>query len=463
MRRCASLVLVAAAGLALGLACGRNRAPTRPELSGPSSARPGDTVWVAAVSEDPEGKEVAYKFAWGDTGAVAWTDHYASGQSVTRSHVYADTGTYVVLVTARDTDNAESGPSEGLTIQVAYSLPGVPERPEGPESCYVREDETYRTSAVHPGGDSLQFQFDWAGEVGSWSGFVPSESTCSEVHRFDTTGVFEVRARARDARGLMSGWSEVLEVTVLERPGSGPEPQNVRISAASDSTVLVMWSPPQDTVPDAYRLYFMAVRDTSYAFVAETTDTVFEHDPAGRTGSYRVAAVYDTAEAAAGATPSTVPVFSAAVVVAELNSPGLSGCGWKESDGQASTYDMTSHGSTSKVDWYVTDFAPGDSGPTYFIASPDTAPLDPGGGVPSGNWKDNHFTDSLPSEERLPADTGADYSSHTELRSVPLVLGCHTANGYYAMVKVLSVNAVNGEVTVETWFQRIQGLRLIQH
>ena len=461
--RCTTIAVLTMSGLALLAGCRRNQAPSRPELSGPSSARPGDTVWVAAVSEDPEGGEVAYKFAWGDTGAVAWTDYYASGQPVTRSHVYADTGTHILRVTARDMKEAESELSDEFAVRVGYALPGVPERPEGPESCYVREDETYRTSAVHPEGDSLQFQFDWAGEVGDWSGFVASESTCSEVHRFDTTGVFEVRARARDARGLISGWSEELEVTVVERPGAGPEPQNVRISAASDSTVLAMWSPPQDTVPDAYRLYFMAVRDTFYALIAETTDTMFEHDPAGRTGSYRVAAVYDTSESAAGATPSTVPVFSDTVVVAELNSPGFSGYGWKESDGEAATYDMSSHGSTSKVDCYVTDFAAGDSGPTYFVASPDTAPLDPGGVAPTGNWKNNHFTDSLPSEERLPADTGVDYSGDTELTSVPFVLGCHTANGYYAMVKVLSVDVESGEVRVQSWFQRVQGLRLIQH
>lgn len=210
----------------------------------------------------------------------------------------------------------------------------------------------------------------------------------------------------------------------------------------------------------------MAVDASSYTLVDETSATVYVHDPMGKTGSYKVEAQFGSYTYAGSTNPTSVPAENAAMTVAELNAAGNSGYGWDMSDGDATTYSMTDAGTAPNVDLYITDFATGYAGPTYSVASPDTAESDPGntGFVPGASWKVNSFTDPLANEDGpLPRHSQTTYFNYTDISQTPLLIGAYTEEGYYAMVKVNSVNVGSGEVQVESWFQLVQGLRLIQH
>jgi hypothetical protein len=244
----------------------------------------------------------------------------------------------------------------------------------------------------------------------------------------------------------------------------GGAPLNVKVEAATDSTVKVTWSAPVEGTPDNYVVYFMETGTSTYAKLGEATTTMYEHDPMGKTGKYKVTADFGGTEYDGLTTPTTAPVANAAVSVSELNAAGNSGYGWEMSDGTGATYSMTSASNAPMVDFYISDFTTGYAGQPYSITSPDLGPTDPGNVVPAGAWKANSYTNPLTSETApLPAHSNLTYFNYTDLATDPIVVGCYTEDGYYAMVKLSGYNTSSGTVQAQTWFQLVEGLRLIQH
>jgi hypothetical protein len=152
--------------------------------------------------------------------------------------------------------------------------------------------------------------------------------------------------------------------------------------------------------------------------------------------------------------------------IPELNGNGKTGYGWNRTTGQVTMYDMTVADSAPRVDFYVTDFAQGFAGPSYYVASPFLAPQDSGGIAPPGNWHITEFThlDSLATEDTLlPRYFLSRYRDRSILDSVPRLVACHTEDGYFGLVRASAVDTVNGTADMETWFQLVPGLRLIEH
>jgi hypothetical protein len=116
-----------------------------------------------------------------------------------------------------------------------------------------------------------------------------------------------------------------------------------------------------------------------------------DHNPLGRTGRYRVTAVYGGRPYPATETPTSAPVHTAAMAVGELNSAVYSGYGWSRDSGAGTLFAMGHASNAPRVDFYVTDWAIGSTGPDYYVASPDWGPYEPGGSglVPIGAWRQN--------------------------------------------------------------------------
>jgi hypothetical protein len=88
--------------------------------------------------------------------------------------------------------------------------------------------------------------------------------------------------------------------------------------------------------------------------------------------------------------------------------------------------------------------------------------------VPPGAWRATTFSPVLFGEHApLPAFNSGVYGNNLELSAdSTLVAVCTDTLGpfrYYALVKLSGPDTANGTVRVETWFQLIKGLRLIQH
>jgi hypothetical protein len=433
-----------------------------PDVSGPGSGRPGDTLSFTSKSTDPEGQEVGHKFAWGDTSPIEWSPYYASGQPVLRTHSYADTGVYYIRVKTRDVEALECEWCESLRVDIGLFPPETPGKPTGPGLCTTFVAHAFATSTTHPHGKDISYQFDWNGVVGEWSESVPSESTYTESHAFDSAGTCHVAARAKDNHGGMSDWSEQLEVTVVDIPG-GP-PDSLTLQLETDSTLRLSWIEPVEGPPNSYLLLFRRVGSPTFETVIDTPTTSVEHIPQGETGDYRVAARFGAQVYEDSGIVTTVPIHTDTRSVEELNGSGHAGWGWIRSSGLGQLFSMTDTASIPFVDWYVTDFDSGTAGPLYSIASPAEGPTDPGGGVPEGDWHLTEVAGPL-EDEHLPVPASGDsvYSSRVQIAGTPSHYAVVTADGYYAMVKVTNVRTHQSDIRAQSWFQPIQGLRLLKH
>lgn len=98
--------------------CGDNLPPTRPVIIGKDSATVADTVLIRIFTIDPEDQVVTYWLEWGDTTTPRWSYFFPSGETIPRTHIYYDVGTYHVRVKARDIDRHESEWSDTFRLRI---------------------------------------------------------------------------------------------------------------------------------------------------------------------------------------------------------------------------------------------------------------------------------------------------------------------------------------------------------
>ncbi len=245
---------------------------------------------------------------------------------------------------------------------------------------------------------------------------------------------------------------------------SGGPPTEVQIVADSDTTVVLVWAPPAEGTPSAYLVSFKEVGKQAYAPLGQTEDTIFFHNPHGVTGSYKVMAQFGGETYEALTKPSTVPILTDTLFQGELNAATSAGYGWRRETGVGAVFAMDDELNEKEVDFYITDFNSGFSGPKYWIASPDLGPTDPGGGVPVAGWRVSGFTPALVYEDMpLPAYSPSYYLEKQRIDTVPVAVACRTEDGYFALVKFTRQETGLGRVQVKSWFQLVKGLRLIKH
>jgi hypothetical protein len=286
-----------------------------------------------------------------------------------------------------------------------------------------------------------------------------------------------VRRRAFGLRaGLPAAAVAVMGLVACSQLSEGP-PTDIALSAATDTTVRVSWTPPAGAVPDSYVLAFSETGTSDWVGFGAVPDTVTraDHNPLGRTGRYRVSAVFRDREYPATEAPTSAPVHADVMAVGELNSPSYSAYGWERDSGGGSVFTMRYASNADRVDFYVTDWASGFGGPDYAMASPDWGPYEPGGAgfVPVGAWRATWFSSPPAGEQApLPPLRSGGYANQMPLSADSTLVAVCTdmttgtllgPDRYYALVRLGHPDVASGTVQIETWFQRIRGLRLIQH
>ena len=94
----------------------------------------------------------------------------------------------------------------------------------GPSSGVVGVPVTFEATATDPDNDSIAFQFDWGDTTTPvWSALVASGETLSLAHTYSDSGTFSVRAKAKDARGKESAFSDSVAVSVLRSVVNYPD------------------------------------------------------------------------------------------------------------------------------------------------------------------------------------------------------------------------------------------------
>jgi hypothetical protein len=278
-------------------------------------------------------------------------------------------------------------------------------------------------------------------------------------------------------RIALAALAGVAALVVIQSCGVlGGPPTGVAVSAGpseSDSTVLVSWTTPAEGSPDKYTVYFRPVSESGFVVLGETTATSYAHNPHGATGQYKVTAVFGGDSYDGAEKPTTIPVAGGAVTLYEINADS-SRCafGWSRDSGIGSVYGMTDSANCAFVDFYVSDLQAGTGGELDVVSPNKADSVDSGaiGIVPSASWKTNGFTNPLtypqytvPGYQPPP---NANYFIYTQITMEPCYIGCYTAGDtvkHYALIQVDSADAASGRVWLQSWYQLVPGLRLIQH
>jgi outer membrane protein assembly factor BamB len=217
------LVLFAALMLVALSSCRKNHPPDLPgPLAGPDVCYRDTTYNFTATAIDPEGDSVAVRVDWGDSAVTDWTDWAASGDVITVTHAWSDTGSYEVVYQARDQKLAVSDWSGALSVRV---VPRPPDVPSGPDTCFKDTNYAFTTVATDRYGDSVAIRFAWGdGDTSDWSSYVAPGESVTMTHAWAAVGTYGVTAQARDLQLHGSGWSGAHAVQVVLRlPPNPPE------------------------------------------------------------------------------------------------------------------------------------------------------------------------------------------------------------------------------------------------
>jgi len=114
----------------------------------------------------------------------------------------------------------------GIVLLAAFIFSGCPKPPLAPEKPsgsllgYKNVVYTCSTRTTDPAGSQVAYQFDWGdGSQSQWSDWVDGGVVYADTHTYTTAGSMEIKVRAKNSKGRVSGWSEPLIIEIS--PGEG--------------------------------------------------------------------------------------------------------------------------------------------------------------------------------------------------------------------------------------------------
>jgi hypothetical protein len=186
--------------------------------SGPNTVGVGVFSNFSSSATDPDSDSVAIRFDWGDGNISNWSNYVPSGQSVTMGYSWLNAGVYFVKAQAKDKYGNESNWSESLAVTIIVNQPpNTPSTPVGPYLGFTDTIYYFSSSATDPDGDSIAIRFDWGdGTISEWSRYVPSGRVVWGSHTYLNSGLYYVKAQAKDKYGDTSAWSYALDIYIAE-------------------------------------------------------------------------------------------------------------------------------------------------------------------------------------------------------------------------------------------------------
>ena len=221
-RKMRALVAILTAALCLAVPrCTKNANPDKPPPpEGPVISKVGVNCPFKVTASDPDLNRVSVRIDWNNGDTSDWSEMFRSRDTITLSNAWPAAGGFRISVQARDEKDAVSLWSNWHAITIADTVnvpPDAPSAPAGPDTGYVDSNYEFSTLAGDPNGDRLFLQFDWGyGDTSEWSAMVSESTAVSMFHVWDSAGEYSVVARARDEKGLISGWSNVHILTVKD-------------------------------------------------------------------------------------------------------------------------------------------------------------------------------------------------------------------------------------------------------
>lgn len=95
-------------------------------------------------------------------------------------------------------------------------IPQIPDQPSGENEGEINIDYEYTTSTNDPESNPVYYMWDWGDEVSDWIGPYDSGELVTETHNWTNEGTYEVKVKAKNELGGVSGWSEPLAAHIMD-------------------------------------------------------------------------------------------------------------------------------------------------------------------------------------------------------------------------------------------------------
>jgi len=193
-----------------------NQKPNRPGIpDGPRSGKARTTYYYSAQTTDPDGDSVSYQFDFGKGDTLGWSRFLPGGVPDTEQVQWTDDAERTVRVRAQDRRFARSEWSDGLTVSLSNSPPGLPQFDYFPDTVWPGTLDTIRVFSVDPDNDRLRFIVDWgeSAAVDTYD-FTQSAALNTFGRHWLIPGSYPIRVQAVDDHGLSSDWTAVRVIAV---------------------------------------------------------------------------------------------------------------------------------------------------------------------------------------------------------------------------------------------------------
>jgi hypothetical protein len=156
---------------------------------------------------EPDNEQIFYQFDWGDGNKSAWLGPYASGQTVTGTHIWTELGTYNVKVKARDIWGSSSAWSEPLSVTITDNTPPSTPQITGPSEGKPGNPYLFNMVTSDPQDQNIYYFVDWGDNTTTdWLGPYVSGTEIHVTHTWATEGNYTVKVKAKDIMDSESDW-----------------------------------------------------------------------------------------------------------------------------------------------------------------------------------------------------------------------------------------------------------------
>jgi hypothetical protein len=141
---------------------------------------------------------------------------------------------------------------------VGNNPPNIPNQPSGPVSGFVGESYSYSTSTIDPDGDDIKYGWDWDGDsiVDEYSNLINSGNMDSRSHVWNYPGTYNMKVKAQDENGALSGFSSYLSVTIYAENNPPDKPDTP--SGATNGKTGTSYSYSTSTIdPEGHDVYYL--------------------------------------------------------------------------------------------------------------------------------------------------------------------------------------------------------------
>lgn len=157
----------------------------------------------ASESVGVEGEIVDYYWDFGDG---------ANQYGITTTHTYTDLGVFNVILDVTDSENNQASGTTNVWIQDSNEPPNIPTI-NGPIKGRLGLYYEYEFLSTDPDGNDIWYIVDWDdGNIEEYGPYHSGEEA-SEIHYWDYSDSFTIKAKTKDVFGNESDW-ETFDITM---------------------------------------------------------------------------------------------------------------------------------------------------------------------------------------------------------------------------------------------------------